>query len=147
MKWQYVFTPQNVIKERLTGNKFADLARACAPALQNLLSEGTAQPELPLFGPRPDNDAEDFSARTYSTAFPFEPRRQRRTRWNCSGSSRRRPKPQTLPVFSALLGSFDEACKAMITARLQPSMPATAVEQRDWFEPYMPSMDKRRRIT
>ena len=30
----------------------------------------------------------------------------------------------------------------MIVARLQSSMPATVVEQRDWFEPYLPSMDK-----
>jgi type III restriction enzyme len=32
--------------EGLTGNRFADLARGCAPALQNLLSEIGHEPEL-----------------------------------------------------------------------------------------------------
>jgi type III restriction enzyme len=144
VKWQYVFTPQNVM-ERLTGNKFADLARACAPALQNLLSESTAQPELPLFGPRPDNDAEDFFGKGVFDSLPIRAKKAATDALELFRFFEKKTEaPNFAPVFSALLGSFDEACKAMITARLQPSMPATAVEQRDWFEPYMPSMDKKK---
>jgi type III restriction enzyme len=145
VKWQYVFTPQNVM-ERLTGNKFADLARACAPALQNLLSESTAQPELPLFGPRPDNDAEEFFGKDVFDSLPIRAKKAATDALELFRFFEKKTEaPNFAPVFSALLGSFDEACKAMITARLQPSMPATAVEQRDWFEPYMPSMDTKKR--
>ena len=44
----------------LKSNHFADLARACAPALQNLLSETTGAPELPLFGEGAREKAEQF---------------------------------------------------------------------------------------
>src|SRR5690606_29078321 len=45
----YVFVPQ-AIMEGLTSSRLVELVRACAPALQNLLSETTGAPELPLFG-------------------------------------------------------------------------------------------------
>ena len=48
--------------EGLTSYSFADLVRACAPALQNLLSETTKAPELPLFGERSKEKAELFYA-------------------------------------------------------------------------------------
>ncbi|CFX18355.1 Type III restriction enzyme, res subunit [Candidatus Filomicrobium marinum] len=142
VKWHYIFTPQNVM-ERLTGNKFADLARACAPALQNLLSEATTQPELPLFGPRPDNDAEEFYGKEVFDSLPVRARKAAADALELYRFFEKKTEaPNFAPVFQALLGSFDEACKAMIVTRLQSSMPATAVEQRDWFEPYMPSMEK-----
>ena len=58
-RWNYVFVPQ-AIMEGLTSSKLADLARACAPALQNLLSEMTGAPELPLFGEQAREKAQAF---------------------------------------------------------------------------------------
>lgn len=143
-KWSYVFTPQNVM-ERLTGNRFADLARACAPALQNLISETTAQPELPLFGPKADNDAENFYGKEI---FDPLPKRAKKAATDALELYRffekKTEAPNFAPVFSALLGPFDEACKAVIISRLQSHLPARPVDQRDWFEPYMPSgLEKR----
>lgn len=143
-KWNYVFTPQNVM-ERLTGNRFADLARACAPALKNLLSETTAQPELPLFGPKPDNDAERFFGKDVFDRLPSRAKKAATDALELYRFFEKKSEaPNFAPVFSALLGSFDEACKAVIIARLQAHLPARPVEQRDWFEPYMPTgLEKR----
>jgi type III restriction enzyme len=58
-RWQYVFVPQ-AIMEGLTSSRLADLVRACAPALQNLLSETTGAPELPLFGEQAREKAQAF---------------------------------------------------------------------------------------
>jgi type III restriction enzyme len=71
-RWQYFFVPQSIM-EGLTGNHFADLVRACTPALQNLLSETTGAPELPLFGERAAERAEAFfSASTLEKLNPRE---------------------------------------------------------------------------
>lgn len=144
VKWQYVFTPQNVM-ERLTGNRFADLARACVPALQNLLSETTSQPELPLFGPRSDDDAEKFFGKEVFDTLPLRAKKAATDALELYRFfEKKTDAPNFAPVFSALLGPFDEVCKATILTRLQPSLPATAVDQRDWFEPYMPKLEKKK---
>jgi type III restriction enzyme len=41
------------------------------------------------------------------------------------------------PVFTALLGSLDEAARGLIVRRLQPAMPATVPDQKTWFDPYL----------
>src|SRR5690606_32811840 len=58
-KWEYVFIPQNIM-EGLSGSQFSELGRACAPARQNLLSELSREPELPLFSEKAEGDAENF---------------------------------------------------------------------------------------
>ena len=47
------------------------------------------------------------------------------------------------PVFTALLGVLDEAAKALLVQRLLPKMPATAPEQKAWFDPYLGGLDPR----
>jgi type III restriction enzyme len=47
------------------------------------------------------------------------------------------------PVFTALLGSLDEAARGMIVRRLQPAMPATVPDQKTWFDPYLRDADRR----
>lgn len=141
--WQYVFTPQNVM-ERLTGNRFDDLARSCVPALQNLLSETTKAPELPLFGARSDGDVEEFFSKE---TFGQLPKRARKAAIDALELfrffERKEEAPNFAPVFSALLGPFDEACKAVVINRLRGHMPSVPVEQRDWFEPYMGDVNNR----
>ena len=143
IKWQYVFTPQNVM-ERLTGNRFGDLARACAPALQNLFSETTAQPELPLFGARSDNDAEQFFTKAVFDSLPLRAKKAANDALELYRFFEKKEEvPNFAPVFSALLGPYDEACKTTIIKRLRDNLPATPVDQRDWFEPYMGDADKK----
>ena len=76
IKWQYVFTPQNVM-EGVTGNRLDDLVRACAPALQNLLSETTKAPELPLFTARPEGERRGRSSWCRCFLFWVHPVRNR----------------------------------------------------------------------
>jgi type III restriction enzyme len=47
------------------------------------------------------------------------------------------------PVFTALLGSLDEAARGLIVRRLQPAMPATVPDQKTWFDPYLRDADRR----
>ena len=47
------------------------------------------------------------------------------------------------PVFTALLGSIDEAARGLITRRLIDSLPATVTEQKAWFDPYLQDVDRR----
>ena len=140
-RWHYVFVPQ-AIMEGLTSSRFADLTRACAPALQNLLSETTGAPELPLFGEQ---------AREKAQAFYSEERlgkltaRERKAAEDAAELYRYFEKKgdgtNFAPAFNALLGPFDEAAKAVILKLLQGKMPAGRSDQENWFEPYMVKVD------
>lgn len=145
-KWQYVFTPQNVM-QGLTGNRFGDLARACVPALQSLLSETTLAPELPLFGKRPESDAEAFFT---SETFDKLPARAKKAAADALDLyrffERKEGTPNFAPAFGALLGPFDEASKTVIVKLLQDKVPPGRADQRSWFEPYMGGVDQKERF-
>jgi type III restriction enzyme len=114
------------------------------PALHNLLSETTAQPELPLFGRRSDDDAELFFSKAVFDTLPIRARKAANDALELYRFFEKKAEaPNFAPVFSALLGSYDEACKAAIIKRLHDKLPSTPVDQRDWFEPYMGNADKK----
>lgn len=142
-KWAYVFVPQNVM-EGLTGNKFEDLARACAPALQNLLSETTAAPELPLFTGRTEDDAAEFYSQT---VFDDLPRRAKKAATDALELfrflERKEGDTNFAPVFSALLGPFDDACKSVIVRLLGEHVPTDRTDQQDWFDPYLGGLSRK----
>ncbi len=141
-KWQYVFTPQNVM-EGITGNQFADLARACVPALQNLLSETTKQPELPLFGQRPENEAEEFYSKEVFERIPIRVKKLATQALDLYRFlEKKRDSPSLAPLFNPLLGAFDEASKSVILRQLQGHVPANRADQRDWFNPHLGSGDR-----
>lgn len=145
IKWQYVFTPQNVM-EGLTGNRFDDLARACIPALQNLLSETTQAPELPLFTARPEGDAESFYSKETFEKLPARGRKAAQDALELYRFfERKEASPNFAPVFSALLGPLDEASKAIILKLLRDKVPANRHEQDNWFAPYLEGVDRRAR--
>ena len=144
-QWQHVFTPQNVM-EGLTGNQFIDLARACVPARQNLLSEMTETPELPFFSARPEGDAETFfSAKTFDKL----PERGKKAAQDALELyrffERKTVAPNFAPVFGALLGPFDETSKAVILKFLRDKVPANRHEQDKWFDPYLGDVNRRSR--
>lgn len=141
--WQYVFVPQ-AIMEGLTGNRFGDLIRACAPALQNLLSETTKQPELPLFGEDSKEKAEAFyTAATLAKLSPRERKAAEDAAELYRYFERKTDKPNFAPVFNVLLGPFDEAAKAVIVRQLQGKVPPNRQDQDYFFSPYMQGVDKR----
>jgi type III restriction enzyme len=141
--WQYVFVPQ-AIMEGLTGNRFGDLIRACAPAFQSLLSETTKAPELPLFGEDAKEKAEAFyTAATLAKLSPRERKAAEDAAELYRYFERKTDKPNFAPVFNVLLGPFDEAAKAVIVRQLQGKVPPNRQDQDYFFSPYMQGVDKR----
>ena len=57
-QWEYLYVPQGVF-ERLSGDSVGELARTCAPALQNLLAEEDLAARYPLFVPLMTGEAEE----------------------------------------------------------------------------------------
>ena len=140
-RWHYVFVPQ-AIMEGLTSSRLADLVRACAPALQNLLSETTGAPELPLFGEQAREKAQEFySAETLGKLTPRERKAAEDAAELYRYFENKGEGTNFAPAFNALLGPFDEAAKALILNLLQPKMPATRADQENWFDPYMGKLD------
>src|SRR5207302_6262525 len=45
------------------------------------------------------------------------------------------------PVFAALLGSIDEACRGLLKRRLLADVPPSSEEQKRWFNPDMSGME------
>jgi type III restriction enzyme len=141
--WQYVFIPQ-AIMEGLTGNRFGDLVRACAPALQNLLSETTKAPELPLFGEEAKEKAEAFYT---SATLDKLTARERKAAEDAAELYRYFEKktdaPSFAPVFNVLLGPLDQAATAVILGQLQNKVPSSRQDQDNFFSPYIRGMDRR----
>lgn len=98
-----------------------------------------------MFGPKADNDAEQFYGKDIFERLPIRAKKAATDALELYRFFEKKTEaPNFAPVFSALLGPFDEACKAVIIACLQPHLPARPVDQRDWFEPYMPTgLEKR----
>ena len=135
--WSYVFVPQAVM-EGLTSSQFADLARSTAPALQNLLSETTRAPELPLFGEGAKEKAEEFySAETLGKLNARERKAAEDAAELFRYFERKADKPNFAPVLNVLLGPFDEAAKGMILGLLRNSVPSDRRLQEVWFDPNM----------
>lgn len=140
-RWHYVFVPQ-AIMEGLTSSRLADLMRACAPALQNLLSETTGAPELPLFGEQAKEKAQAFySEETLGKLTPRERKAAEDAAELYRYFEKKGDGTNFAPAFNALLGPFDEAAKAVILKLLQDKMPAARGDQENWFEPYMGKLD------
>jgi type III restriction enzyme len=117
-KWDYIFIPQNIM-EGLTSNQFGDLVRSCAPARQNLLSEMGREPELPLFTRNAQGGAKKAAEEALEIYRYLE---------------KKMDATSLAPVFTVLLGSFDEAAKAFILKRLQPLVPINRLDQQRWFD-------------
>jgi type III restriction enzyme len=146
LQWQYLYIPQGVF-ERMAGDTVAELARACAPALQNLLQAEEFQ-DLPLFVNlgQADDDATAIDSLIDPEILNALPSRYRRAADQAVMLYRFFENKEGMnyaPVFTALLGSIDEVAKGFIVRRLQPELPITVEEQKAWFTPYMGSVDRK----
>ena len=146
LQWQYLYIPQGVF-ERMVGDTVAELARACAPALQNLLQAEEFQ-GLPLFVNlgQADDDSIAIDSLIDPEILNALPSRYRRAADQAVMLYRFFENKEGMnyaPVFTALLGSIDEVAKGFIVRRLQPELPITVDEQKAWFTPYMGSVDRK----
>jgi type III restriction enzyme len=145
-QWHYLYIPQGVF-ERMAGDTIAELARACAPALQNLLQSEEFQ-DLPLFVNlgQVDEAASPVESLIDSAILNALPPRYRRAADQAVMLYRFFENKEGMnyaPVFTALLGSIDEVAKGFLVRRLQPEMPATVDDQKAWFAPYLGGVDRK----
>jgi type III restriction enzyme len=146
LQWQYLYIPQGVF-ERMAGDTVAELARACAPALQNLLQAEEFQ-DLPLFVNfgQADDDATAIDSLIDSEILNALPSRYRRAADQAVMLYRFFENKEGMnyaPVFTSLLGSIDEVAKGFIVRRLQPVLPITIEDQKDWFLPSLRHVDRK----
>jgi type III restriction enzyme len=147
-QWEYLYVPQGVF-ERLSGDSVGELARTCAPALQNLLAEEDLTAKYPLFVPLIAGEAEEVekapeikSLVDETTLEALPPRYRKAVEQAVTLFLFLENKGMNYaPVFNPLLGSLDEAAKGLMIRRLQPDMPPTTPEQGAWFAPYLGDID------
>ncbi len=147
-KWEYVYVPQGLL-ERLSGNTVRDLARACAPALQNLLSEEEEKEAAPLFAAVIEAEAAekpklpDFIDAAVLDALPSRYRKAVDQAVLLLQFIENHPEMSYAPVFNCLLGCIDEAARGLLLRRLKDAVPTSPADQKTWFEPYLGNADRR----
>ena len=121
------------------------LAPVC-PLCTTCLSETTKAPELPFFSPRPEGDAEGFFSKETFEKLPARSKKAAQDALELYRFfERKEASPNFSPVFSALLGPFDEASKEIIFRLLRDNVPANRHEQENWFDPYLEGADRHSR--
>ena len=141
-KWQYLYIPQNAT-DAMGGGAFADLVRACAPALDTLLHEQELQEEAPLFAEVITKEAKatlpSFVDQATLDALPEHARKAADEAILMFEFLAKREGVNLAPAFTAMLGAVDNAAKTTIGQRLGPLVPGLPADQRAWFEPYVQS--------
>lgn len=143
--WEYLFIPQEVF-EQVRSNSVAELARACAPSLAQLIRE-TETPQLVLDFEKPDEVriAEQVKAFIDEKEFERLPLRYRKALEHAVSLFHFHEKKTPVsfaPVFQPLLGPIDHAAESLLLSRLAEDVPAEAAAQKDYFEPDMESVKK-----
>lgn len=131
----------------MAGDTVAELAHACAPALQNLLQAEEFQ-DLPLFVNlgQADEAATPVDSLIDAAILNALPSRYRRAADQAVMLYRFFENKEDMNhalVFTPLLGSMDEVAKGSIVRRLQPEMPVTVEAQKAWFNPDLYGCDRR----
>lgn len=137
VKWEYLYVPEEVF-QRLTGNKIDDLARACAPALADLLHEAeSAQIALPFYEVTPEQKAERVEEFISAKTVADLPSRYRKAIEEAVSLFKflEHKGASLSPCFTPLLGPLDEAAKGMMVRALEKDVPANPQDQRAYFEP------------
>ncbi len=146
-RWEYVYVPQGLL-ERLGGNTVAELARACAPALQNLFTEEEEKDAAPLFAAVIEAEAAekpkppDFIDAAMLDALPSRYRKAVDQAVLLLQFIENHPDMNFAPVFNCLLGCVDEAARGLLLRRLKDSVPTSPEDQRTWFAPYLGNVER-----
>jgi type III restriction enzyme len=138
-KWQYIYVTENGM-QAMGGGDFADLVRACAPALQTLIHEKELQEAAPLFADAIARDAKAalpaFIDQETLDALPEPARKAAEEALVMFDFMSKKGGMSLAPAFTALLGPLDNQAKLIIGKRLGGHVPGIPADQRTWFEPY-----------
>ena len=140
--WEYLYIPQSVF-ERLRTATIHELADTCRPALQNLIEAETLREDRPLFAllAEADEKKPEIEGLVSAETLNALPERYRKAVEQAATLFRlceNKAGFNFAPVFSALLGSVDEAAKGLVVRRLAGDVPREAAKQRAWFDVYLP---------
>lgn len=148
-KWEYLYVPQGVF-EKVSGDTIAELARTCRPALSNLIETEESEKEPPLLAliaRREKEEAEkapELAGIVDEATLGTLPERYRNAVEQATMLFRFFENKEGMnyaPVFNAMLGSLDDAARALVVRRLRPEVPNTSQNQRAWFEPHLGRAD------
>ncbi len=151
VKLEYVYVPEGVF-QRFKGSTFAELVRVCAPSLHDLLNQQAFHAELPLFAQAgveglesrmSESKTEEIIPQKLIAGLPERMRKSVDEAVSLYLFFEKKPGVNFAPVFTALLGVMDEAAKGLVLQKLQDRLPANALEQKNWFEPYLGKVDSR----
>lgn len=147
LKWEYLFVPEGVF-QRFQGSTIAELARMCAPSLNDLLNEEKNRDQIPLFAGLWMHETQVAEAQGLidEKLLANLPERLRKVVGESVSLYRffeKKPGVSYAPVFTSLLGVIDESAKGLMLQILTPRMPSNMREQKDWFDPYLGSADRR----
>jgi len=149
-KWNYLYVPQGVF-ETFTGQTIDELARTCAPALQNLLTEEDFKTQYPLFASvtaveeERTSEAKGLVDDAIMNSLSGRYREAADQAISLFRFLENKPGIDYSPVFQPLLGSIDESSKGLIKRRLLPLVPSSVQEQKAWFAPYLEGVASRDR--
>lgn len=146
IKWSYLYLPEKIFQS-FNGNRMDDLARSCAPALADLIHEAdTAQMALPLYEATAAERAAELDEFISSDNLGKLPSRYRKAIEEAVGLFGFLEKKQNAslsPAFQPLLAPLDDAAKGMIVGLLEKDVPASQIDQQDFFDPYYSSVSER----
>lgn len=139
-KWQYLYVTA-AGTHAMSGGDFSHLARACAPALHDLLHEKENQDAAPLFAEAISKDAKAalpaFIDQATLDALPETARKAADEAILMFDFLTKRGGANLAPAFTSLLGPLDNAAKGLIDQRLGPLIPGMPEDQRRWFDPHV----------
>jgi len=149
VRWDYLYIPEGIF-ERHGGDIVEELHRACAPGLEGVLSAEETETELPLFA-WGEKEAEELTS--VADFVDAEVLNSLPSRYqDAVGQAvmllkffENKEGINYAPVFTALLGSLDEAARGRIVRLLDEALPKTPMDQKVWFAPYMDEVDRRMR--
>jgi type III restriction enzyme len=144
VKWQYLYVTQAVFSG-ITSNRIDDLARTCAPSLEEIIRE-KVQPQLflPLgeYAEGKVTGIEEFIKSTDLEKLPSRYKKAIEQAVTLYQFFEKKEGMSFAPVFTPLLGPLDESAKGLINELLLPLMPSTPAEQKAFFEPYYGTLKK-----
>jgi type III restriction enzyme len=141
-KWVYHYVPQQTF-EAFGDNRLDVLMRSCEPALQDLLDEA-AEPQLTLvFGETRAEDAEEFISKADFSGLPPAHQKMVQQAISLFRFLENKVGQSFAPVFTPLLGPFDEASRAVMLKLLGTEIPTEREAQNAFFEPALSQLSEK----
>ena len=145
--WEFVYVPQRVF-EGIRVNRFDELARACEPALKNLLEDKELSAKMPLLATmnHAEEEARGAIKIVKASVLASLPSRYRKaaeeaiTLFNFSVS---KEDFNLASAFTPLLAPMDDTCRGFVIRKLEPKLPKNRQDAEAWLAPPFSTFTKK----